>query len=291
MKLRHLEAFLIVAEELHFGRAAARLHVAQPAVSQTISALEEDLGVQLFDRSNRRVRLTAAGQAYVAEVRGVFAQLDHASSVARDADAGLRGRITVAYTAVCTLGWLPTVLVEFMRELPEVVVQLQQQGTAEQVESLNRGSIDVGFSILAAEHGPVHAELVAPDELHLFFRTDHPFAARDRIPVAQALHEPFLLMSRTREPCVHRSFQRMCDQHGTQAEIVLEVDHLESMLAFVGAGLGVSLAPSVASTLSLPGVTSRPLDPHIPAGISAIWSPETMNPTTERFLAFVRART
>ncbi len=291
MKLRHLEAFLVVAEELHFGRAASRLHVAQPAVSQTISALEDELGVQLFDRSSRRVRLTAAGQAYVEEVRGVFAQLEHASSVAREADAGLRGRLTVGYTAVCTLGWLPRVLVDFMRASPDVTVQLQQQGTAEQVDALARGSIDVGFSILAADHGPVHAELVAPDDLHLFFHADHPFAALERIPISTALREPFLLMSRVREPCVHRSFERMCEQHGTRADIVLEVDYLESMLAFVGAGLGVSLAPSVASTLSLPGVTSRPLEPRIPAGISAIWSPETMSATTERFLAFVRART
>ncbi|MEN0067030.1 MAG: LysR substrate-binding domain-containing protein, partial [Myxococcota bacterium] len=224
MKLRHLETFLVVAEELHFGRAAARLHVAQPAVSQTISALEEELGMQLFDRTKRRVRLSAAGQAYREEVKDIFHQLDRASAIAREAEAGIRGRLTVGFTAVCTLGRLPNVLIEFMRRFPDVAVRLQQLGTAEQREALRRGTIDVGFSILPGDHEPVHSQLIAPDELHVFFHTKHRLACWERVPIAEILHEPFLLMSREREPCVHRSFEHMCEQHGTHAEVVLEVD-------------------------------------------------------------------
>lgn len=284
MKLRHLEVFLVVADELHFGRAAARLRVAQPAVSQTIGALEEELGVQLFDRSNRRIRLSPAGEAYVDEVRGVFRQLDQASSAAREAHAGVRGRLTVGFTAVCTLGPLPGAVVQFMRQHPNVVVRLEQLSTADQVDALGRGTIDVGFTILPDDHAPVHSKVVAPDELHVFFAEGHRLAAWNRVPVAEILEEPFLLTSRAREPCVHRSLDHMSEQHGTRAEVVMEVDHLEATLSFVSAGLGISIAPSAAARLRLDGVTSRPLDPSVPAGMSAIWTPETASPTTLRFL-------
>ncbi|MEM8709075.1 MAG: LysR family transcriptional regulator, partial [Actinomycetota bacterium] len=192
MNLRHLETFLVVADELHFGRAAARLHVAQPAVSQTIAALEADLGVKLFDRSSRNVTLTAAGAAYVGEVEEIFRQIEQAASAARSADAGVRGRLTVAFTAVCTLGELPSVVVAFMAANPDVDVRLVQQGTAEQIDALRAGTIDIGFSILPEAHGPVHSRLIAPDELHLFLPEGHPLAADERVHVADALGEPFL---------------------------------------------------------------------------------------------------
>ncbi|MEM6927834.1 MAG: LysR substrate-binding domain-containing protein [Myxococcota bacterium] len=284
MKLRHLETFLVVAEELHFGRAATRLRVAQPAVSQTISALEDELGIKLFDRTSRRVRLTAAGRAYVDEVAGVFRQLEVAASVARDAAAGVRGRLAIAFTAVCTLGRLPDVIVSFMDEFPDIGVHLQQLGTADQMKALEHGTIDVGFSILPGDHGPVHSRLVAPDELHVYFASEHRLADAERVPIAEILSEPFLLMSKEREPCVHQTFEHLCERYGQRAEVVLELDYLESMFAFVAAGLGVSLAPSVAARLQLDGVTSRPLEPAIPSGISAIWVPETATPATRRFL-------
>lgn len=284
MNLRHLETFLVVADELHFGRAAERLHVAQPAVSQTIAALEADLGVKLFDRSSRAVQLTAAGAAYVGEVEEIFRQIDRANASARSADEGTTGRLVVAFTAVCTLGFLPGVVVDFMRRHPEIAVELRQLGTAEQIDALAAGTIDIGFSILPDAHGPVHSRLVAPDELHLFLAADHPLAAHDRVEVADALAESFLLLSRDREPCVHKTFDRLCDAHQVDGDVVMQVDHLESMLAFVGAGLGVSLAPSIAAGLGLDGVTSRPLEPPVPSGISAIWDPDAAAPTTTRFL-------
>lgn len=290
MKLRHLRVFLAVADELHFGRAAQRLHVAQPAVSQTVAALENELGVTLFDRSRRRVRLTEAGQAYRAEVEDVFRHLDRASTVAREADAGVRGTLNVGFTAVCTLSALPDLLVDFMQLHPDVSVRPKHVGTVDQIEGLRLGTIDVGFSILPGEHAEVQSRLVASDELHLFFPADHALARFDRVPMLEALNEPFLLMSREREPCVHGCFERICDEHGRRAEVVMEVDHLESLFAFVGAGLGVSLAPSIASRLRLDGVVTRPVEPAIPAGISVMWRNDETSPATSRFLKHLRQR-
>ncbi|MEM9521426.1 MAG: LysR substrate-binding domain-containing protein [Actinomycetota bacterium] len=284
INLRHLETFLVVADELHFGRAANRLHVAQPAVSQTIAALEAEVGVKLFDRSSRVVRLTAAGSAYVDEVEEIFRQITRANTSARLADEGVRGHLTVAFTAVCALGFLPGVVVDFIGQNPEVDVELRQLGTAEQIDALSIGAIDVGFSILPESHGPVHSRLLTPDELHLFIPADDPLAALDRISVADAITRRFLLLSREREPCVRKTFDRLCDAHAVEGDVVMEIDHLESLLAFVGAGLGVSLAPSVAAALQLDGVQSRPLDPPVPSGISAIWDPDETSPTAQRFL-------
>ncbi|MEM9466674.1 MAG: LysR family transcriptional regulator [Actinomycetota bacterium] len=284
MKLRHLETFLVLADELHFGRTAERLHVAQPAVSQTISALEGELGLKLFDRSNRRVELTAAGAAYRQEVEQVFAQLDRASGAAHAAEAGVRGRLTIAFTAVCTLTFLPDLISRFIDDHPGVAVQLRQLGTAEQIDALRVGAIDVGFSILPNRHAPVHSQLIVDDELHVFLPAGHELAGHDHVATSRALDEPFLLMSREREPCVHETFARMCEQYAKPGRVVLEVDHLESMLAFVGAGMGVSLLPSIAGRLRLDGVESRPLDPPVPSGVSAVWDPAAVSPTTRRFL-------
>ncbi|MEM7340792.1 MAG: LysR substrate-binding domain-containing protein [Actinomycetota bacterium] len=289
MNLRHIETFLLVAEELHVGRAAARLHVAQPAVSQTIAALEKELGLQLFDRSGRGITLTPAGQTYRDEVEGVFPQLERASRAAKEAEHGIRGRLTIGFTAVCTLGDLPRRLTDFMGRHPDITVTLEQMATAHQMDALRLGSIDVGFTILPGGPDPVHSHLISSDELHVFISSDHRLAAYERVPIAEMLREPFLLMSKDREPCVHRSFNRMCEEHGAQAEIVMEVDHLESMLAFVAAGLGVSLAPSTAARLKLDGATSRPLDPPMPAGISAIWNPTTSTPAAKLLLAEIEA--
>ncbi|MEM7325383.1 MAG: LysR substrate-binding domain-containing protein [Actinomycetota bacterium] len=284
VNLRHVQTFLVVAEELHVGRAATRLHVAQPAVSQTIKALEKQLGLELLDRSGRGISLTAAGRAYAEEVRGVVPQLELAARAAKDAQQGVRGRLVVGFTAVCTLGGLPEFLVDFMGRHAAVDVRLHQLATADQTDALRLGSIDVGFTILPGGPEPVNSRLITTDELHAFVSADHPLARHTRIPVAELLDEPFLLMSKEREPCVHRSFNRLCEAHGKQAEIVLEVDHLESMLSFVSAGAGVSLAPSTAARLGLEGTTSRPLDPSIPAGISVIWDPAVITPTGELFL-------
>ncbi|MEM9034225.1 MAG: LysR substrate-binding domain-containing protein [Actinomycetota bacterium] len=284
MNLRHIRTFLVVAEELHVGRAAARLHVAQPAVSQTVAALERELGLELFDRVGRGIRLTAAGQAYANEVRSVFPQLDRAARAAQDAERGVRGRLAVGFTAVCTLGDLPGFLIGFMGRYPQVGVELRQMATAEQPRALRLGTIDVGFTILPGGPEPVHSRLLTSDELHAFLARQHPLARYERVPVSELLDEPFLLMSKEREPCVHQSFNRMCEEHGKQGEIFMELDHLESMLAFVATGAGVSLAPSTAARLQLEGTTSRPLDPPVPAGISVVWDPAALTPTAQLFL-------
>lgn len=289
MRIRHLETFLVVAEELHFGRAAARLHVAQPAVSQTIAALERSIDVELFDRSRRRVRLTPAGVVFRDEVEGILARLSTAPILARRAARGATGRLTVAFMAACALGGLASSVTRFIHAHPAIDVRLLQMGTREQQEALGLGRIDLGFSVLPDETPGLVRRSITSDTLQVFVSETHPFACLERVPIAHVLESPFLLMSRKSEPAMHQVFDQLCRAHDIEPDVVLEVDHLDTMLAFVAAGLGISLAPSAAAALRLDGVVVRPTDPPMPAGTSALWPADGLAPTAQALLSHLEA--
>jgi DNA-binding transcriptional LysR family regulator len=285
MKLRHLETFVMVAEELHFGRAAARLNVAQPAVSQTIRGLEEHLGVALFDRTRRQVELTQAGELFLAEALRILGDLDSAVAAARQLGSGRRGRLRVGFTVACAVSVVPGLVVAFMEAHPEVDVSLIQLGTAAQIEALELGRLDLGFSVLTPPDPRITQRLVAPDRLHAFLPAGHPLGRRDEVEAREVLRHPFILTARAQEPRMHQEFHALCRAHQIEPRVVLEVEHLEAMLGFVAAGLGVSFAPSAASAFASDRVTSRPLTPPMRVDIHALWSARRLPPTAERFLA------
>ena len=287
MKLRHLETFIIVADELHFGRAAARLHVAQPAVSQTISGLEDSLGVELFDRTRRQVRLTEAGERFLEDTRRILGDLEQAKHSARRLAAGERGQLRIGFTVACAMSRIPSAIADFMKSNPGVEVSLRQLGTAAQLEALALGRLDIGFSVLAQPDDSIQRRLVAPDRLHVFLPAQHPLAVNEEVHVSDALRCPFVLMTREQEPQMHHAFHGLCRELGIEPAVVLEVDHLEAMLAFVAAGLGVSFAPSATNKLDASGVISRPLVPFIAVDIHALWSEQNLSPATRRFLQHI----
>jgi DNA-binding transcriptional LysR family regulator len=284
MKLRHLETFVLVAEELHFGRAATRLRVAQPAVSQTIASLEDELGAKLFDRGHRNVALTPAGEIFLRDARTILGDLDRAAHRARQAASGERGILELGFTAVCALSPISTSITRFIHAHPAVEVRLRQMGTREQVEALKLGRLDIGFSVLPQDDLDLDTRLIEPDTLHVFLASAHPLARVDHVPVADALRHPFLLMSRESEPSMHAAFRRLCHVHDVEPDIVAEIDGLDAMLAFVAAGLAISFAPSTAGRLRLDGVVSRPLTPAIEAGVTAMWRGEELGAAGRRLL-------
>ena len=288
VNLRHLEIFVVVAEELHFGRAAQRLHVAQPAVSQTIRALESEIGVELFDRSGRQVRLTDAGRAYVADAHDVLGRLNRAATRAVDAQAGFRGRVSIGYTAASALAGLAEVVAMHQRSYPDVQLELEHLGTADQAERIRTQTLDVGFGILPGGPEPVHSEVVVQGDLSAYFAASDSFHQFERVPIAELLGQRLIVMSRSREPCVHQLLNRLGAEHQIVPDIALEVDHLETLLSFVAAGIGVGLAPSAAGRLRLEGVTSLALDPPVSAPMSMMWNPAATSPAAARFLDITR---
>lgn len=288
MKLRHIEVFHTVAGELHFGRAARRLHVAPPAVSQTIAALEEELGVALFDRSRRQIRLTPAGEVFWDESLRVMKHLEQAIDSTRATASGQQGRLSIGFTSVCALGSLPFAVARFREAFPQVELRLALMGTTEQCQALEEGSLDLGFSVHPPEVTSLHVEPIVRSELVALLPSSHPLAAMDKVPLERLLEEPIILMTHRYEPMINKAYRQLCQDAGLPPNILFEVDHLEPALAFVAAGLGFTMAPDLATRLQLEGVVYRSLEPTLPGGIAALWSPEHQRPTIAPFLGLVR---
>src|SRR5450432_266347 len=174
MELRHLRYFVTVAEELHFGRAAARLHMAQPPLSRQIQLLEAELGFQLFERSRRRVELTPAGGALLGGARQVFDTLDVAIHDARSASQGESGRLVVGYPSSLAYSGLTELLRAFRSRVPGVEVTLRELSPGEQLSALKAGNLDVGFVRSSLDDPSLSAELVRREALMVVLPNDHP---------------------------------------------------------------------------------------------------------------------
>ncbi|MDX2093780.1 MAG: LysR family transcriptional regulator [Kofleriaceae bacterium] len=288
--VRHVRTVLTLAEELHFGRAARRLHVVQSAVSQTLRAIEDELGVALFTRTRRSVALTAAGEAFCAHARRALTDLEDARRAARHAADGLTGRLVLRFTLMTALTVVPRALARFRREAPGVAVEIHQQGTAAQLDELHAGRADGGFvTYLHAIDEPLALACVRREPLMALLPARHPLARRREVRLADLATQPLIALDRRAEPRIWDDFRAGCQHAGFAPEIAFEVDQTETLLAFVAAGLGISFAPDHIGMLRFPGVVRRPVTPRIPSGTCMVWNRERLSPAAARFLNLVRA--
>jgi len=286
MDLRQLRYFVAVAEDLHFGHAAARLHIAQPALSIQIKALEEMLGVQLLARTNRVVTLTEAGRLFLTEARQTLQQAERASDVARRASRGELGYIGIGFTApVAYSGVLSAKLGYFRRQAPDVQLGLHERHSYDLIDWLLNDRIQVGFvSTLGA---PLPKELVgirvAEWPFHLALPADHPLTALAEIPIDALADEAFILFSRADEEQGRALALKLL---GFEPKIAYEATSAISVVSLVGAGLGIALLPASVASLSMGNrVTYRPLlglTSHITVDVAA--RRDTTNAAVRRFL-------
>jgi DNA-binding transcriptional LysR family regulator len=288
MELRHVRVCLALAEELHFGRTAARLRVAQSAVSHTIKDLEDELGVALFLRGRRGVVLTQAGQRWVPTAREALKVLDRAAGAAREAAGGESGTLMLRFTMMSALTALPRALARFRRVYPRVQTTLAPGGTTEQLAAIAGGSCDIGFLSLKKDVRPLATEIVEVEGLVVVLPVGHPLGRRPEVALRQLAGEKLIFLKQASEPEVHTFFRRRCAQAGFEPDIVMEVEQLEMLLAMVAAGVGVSCVPGFVRRLHFPGVRAIPLHPRVAAGISAVWNPEALPATGQRFLEILR---
>jgi DNA-binding transcriptional LysR family regulator len=288
MELREIRTFLVLAEELHFTRTAARLHVAQSAVSYAIKNLEQELGAELLTRTKRTVRLTAAGQSFRLGAGRIVSDLEQAAEETRRVARGQAGRLVLRFTLMSALTVVPRAMARFQREYPEVELDIQPGGTREQLEAIRLGRCDVGFVAFKRADEPLRSEAVQQSQLVALVSTGHPLATRKRVRLAELANERFVFLKAASEPQVRGFFQRHCRDAGYEPNIVLEIEQLEVLLAMVAAGVGVSCAPGFVQLLRFPGVVAVPLTPSIMAGISAVWDPATLSAAGQRFLTILR---
>jgi len=289
MELRHLRYFLAVADELHFGRAAARLHISQPPLSQQIRQLEEELGFDLFLRTRRRVRLTDAGHAFREEAQAVLERLAKATLAAQRVARGETGALAVGFVASATYAVLPRLYRRFRERQPGVSLTLSEMSTAEQVEALRAGQIQVGLARTPVGDEALAAEPLREEPLVLALPARHRLAARRALALRALADEPFVLFPREPRPGWVDVVQAACRGAGFRPIVAQEVLELSAAVTLVAAGIGVTLVPESAQALRIGGVVYRPLRPPVPTTLLVALHPaEHPPPVVERFLEVAR---
>jgi DNA-binding transcriptional LysR family regulator len=285
IELRHIRVFLVLADELHFGRAATRLRVAQSAVSQTLRQLEEAIGAKLFARTRREVRLAPAGEAFRAHARGVLEALNRGGDAARDAGDGETGRLAIRCVLTAALSGLPELIARFRATYPRIEVDLAAAGTATQLELVRTGRCDLAVVPRQRDLGALAQTELARGRLCAFVPRGHRLARRRSIALRALVGEPLVFLRRDAEPHTHRMFAERCREAGFEPRFAVEVDQIEMMLGSVAAGSGVACISSFVERLGYPGVVAVPIAPAIPTTICVVHDPRRLSPVAARFLA------
>jgi len=288
MELRSLRCFLAVAEELHFGRAAERVGVTQPSLSQQIARLERELGTSLFTRTSRQVRFTPAGRALLPGARRALTEADRAARAAREAAAGASGELAIGAIGSALNGVLPLFVRAFAARSPGVAIDFRQLDTAEQLAALQDHRLDAGF-IRSAEPVPgLEISALLSEPFVAVLPADHPLAARARVPLASLAAEPFVLWPRQVSIGFHDELIAACRQLGFSPQVRYEARGAETLLGLIAAGLGVSVQPEPYRNLARAGVAFRPLAEPAPAtALQLAIRRGDPSPVLQRFLAVV----
>ncbi|MGW3868282.1 LysR family transcriptional regulator [Streptomyces sp. NPDC005055] len=279
MELRHLSAFIAVAEELHFGRAAKRLQMAQPPLSQQIRQLEKELGVQLFERNTRSVRLTSAGESFLQPVRTVLDDLDTAVRAARAAGRGEYGRVTIGFAGASSHETLPLLTRAVRAAHPALELVMKGQTYADvALAGVADGSLDLGFVRLPVTRPGVQYRVIDEEELVCALPSDHPFARLERVPIEVLAQEPFVSFPANTGSTVRDATVRACEAAGFNPRVVQEAPDSYTILALVAAGVGVTLTVTSCQHIQQNGLVYRPLaGPPIRLQAALAW--RTDNPS------------
>tara|TARA_R110002096_G_scaffold23303_3_gene74234 strand:+ start:1290 stop:2171 length:882 start_codon:yes stop_codon:yes gene_type:complete len=244
--LRELECFVAVAEELSFTRAAVRLHLAQPPLSRHIKNLEEKLGVTLFERSRRKVSMTAAGRAFLGEAREILLHIRRAGETARRAAEGETNQLEVGFVSAVLSPELVAVFSSFRKQHPEVRLNLHDRLPAEQMHGLEEGSLDICFVGVAPEKHSSEIALSSWKEepLMAFLPADHLLAGKSRVRVADLKDDPFVMISAEAAPSYSSLVYRLCREGGFRPRVVQEARRAQAVAAMTVAGSGVAILPA-----------------------------------------------
>ncbi|HYG06188.1 MAG TPA: LysR family transcriptional regulator [Stenotrophomonas sp.] len=267
MELRHLRYFLAVAEEANFTRAAARLGIGQPPLSQQIQTLERELGTPLFRRTHAGATLTEAGAAFLVEVRRVLADVERAADTARRIARGEGGRLRLGFTASAAFNPLvPRLIRDFRRQWPRVQLVLEETNTAGLLEALGNGRLDAAFIRYTPTAPPPDLELLrfADEPMMIAVPAAHPLAGHARAPLAALAGEPFILFPRSFGSSLYDEILAVCRESGFSLQITQEAPQMSSIVNLVAAELGVSVVPASTAQVQLPGVRYLQIEGRVP---------------------------
>ena len=290
MDQRQLTAFVTLAEELHFLRAAGRLRVTQPALSQQIARLEQRLGVSLFQRTRRRVALTDAGQSFLDEATLILRQMELAEEMARRAAAGQIGRLTIGFADAAALNVLPVLASAYTRGHPGVKLILHEMISHEQVEALRAGRIQVGLLRPVFDDENLEKLLLRREPYVVAVAAGHPLAAETTVRLQALRDQPLITTSRVKARYIEGKFRGPFQRAGIKPNVVQEVNELHAILGLVAGGLGIALFPASVTKLTLQGVVYRPLaiEDSPVAELVLAWRKGDDTPTVRDFVKMAR---
>ncbi|KVO36933.1 LysR family transcriptional regulator [Burkholderia ubonensis] len=260
MELKQLRAFVTLAEELHFGRAAQRLFIVQSALSMQIKALEAALDARLFERDRHKVALSDTGRLFLPEARATLQQAARAEQIVRLASCGEIGTLRIAFVSSVLPVLLPALLREMRARYPLITLELKDMPTPDQVAALRDRRIDFGMIRLPAAYAGIDTRVVLEEGFIVALPLEHPLAARDAIAPADLRGHPAFVLARRYAPGFHDDMLLALSRAGTTLEIAQEFGEFTTMLALVAAGMGIGLIPAEAASALPPNVLARPLD-------------------------------
>lgn len=285
MELRHLRYFVVLAEELHFGRAARRLAISQPPLSVAIRQLEESVGARMFERNSKEVRLTPAGDALQVSARRLLRQAEEAALEARDVSQGSAGRLRIGFVGAMLYRGLPQALRKFQAQHPAVRITLAELNSGEQIAELLHDRLDVGFVHTSRMPAELRHALLVSEPFVACVPVGHRLARRRSVPIAGLRDEPFVLFSRSASPDYHERILAICADAGFRPEVRHEVRHWLSVVSLVSQGMGVALVPSALHHAALRGAVFRPLEEEVAhSDAYCVWREGPENAVVQGFL-------
>ncbi|WP_431273164.1 LysR family transcriptional regulator [Variovorax ureilyticus] len=290
MKLHFLRYFTVLAEELHFGRAADRLAITQPPLSLAIKALEEELGVQLLLRSSKRVELTPAGSAFLEEARQILDRVARASSIALAVASGSRGRLEVGMTGSLVYRGVPAIVQRFNADAHGIELILREMSTTEELQGLLHGQLDAGFLNAFVVPPQLRSLPLIEDEFVLCLPATHRCAGAKAVELGELADERFVMFSRDVSPANYDNVVAIFSRAGVHPKTVHAARQWLTIVAMVAEGLGVSLVPRSLARSNVDNVRFVPFTgaPAIAPAL-LVWNPTRMSPALDRFIASAAA--
>ncbi len=290
MEFRQLKYFLVLAEELHFNRAAEKLFIVQPALTKQIQLLEAELGVALFRRNKRNVQLTDAGNYFKDEVRRILDQLEMVTSHARLIKEGEKGELKIGYVGSCIHTFLPDMLSKLHKKHPHIQTYLNEMTSSTQLTAIQNGNLDLAFLRNPEPHKGLASKLVFRETFSLVLPPEHAFLASETpLDIGRLADEEFILPTWEDGELYYRQQLSICEEHGFTPKIAHETVHGHTVINLVAHGLGITFLPTSFGKVTNAKVKFIELA-KIPqkAEITALWNQENPNPSLPKLLSFVK---
>lgn len=290
MELRHIKYFVTIAEELHFGRAASRLNISQPPLSQQIQNLEFELGTKLFFRTKREVSLTKSGELLLGESYRLLEQARRIKLIAKRAEAGEIGEIRIGIITSACFEVLPTILGILRQKHPKVGLNIKEFDTADALPALIDGILDFGLVRVDKVKSPLKGVPLKEDYLVLAIPDGHPLSSKSKINITEIKNETIIMFAREVSPLFYDSIMAALNRVEIIPELIHITNSIQTQTAFVGSGLGVALVPSTTKRQNLPGIVYKDLNESIPlTDISLIWNSQKTTNLTESIVNTIRS--